>query len=350
MDSKGKVIDIGKVFRGLRIAIVLSLLISAILILLTLDSNSLKNALNSIKPQIIIYLLITLFLSWLAAGLGLKIMITTIGGNLTLKEGIVLYLSGSFISYVTPFATGGGPFQVYLLHKKGINIGQATMVILTQFVLRIIFFTFAGTIFLLFFNHLISPGAVPPYIFYLAFGTGFLITTSLIIFSLVPRITDKIVGKLFKIDKLRNFVKNNYKAKKLLAKIRIEIREFHESMELLSQYKLKLLLSGLCTFFYWSTLFMVIPLILIGLGLEPHFFRAYVMQTIFNLVIPYMPTPGASGIAEVGFASVFISFIPKGLIGIVTILWRFITFYLILIIGGFFALRELGWKRRKKHG
>ncbi len=350
MDSKRKVIDIKKVFKGLRIAILLSLLISTVLILLTLDRDSLTKALSSIRPQMIIYLLILLLLNWIVAGLRFKIMITTIDSKISLLEGIVLYLSGSFISSVTPFATGGGPFQVYLLHKKGINIGQATMVILTQFVLRIIFFTTASTIFLIFFNHFISPGAVPPYIFYLAFGTGFIVTTSLIIFSLVPRITDRLVNKLFKIKRLKRFVKNNYKAKKIMAKIRIEIREFHESMELLGQYKFKLLLSGLCTFVYWSTLFMIIPIILTGLGLEPHFFRAYIMQTIFNLVIPYMPTPGASGIAEVGFASVFISFIPKGLIGIVTILWRFITFYLILVIGGFFVLRELGWKRRKGHG
>ena len=90
---------------------------------------------------------------------------------------------------------------------------------------------------------------------------------------------------------------------------------------------------------------MVIPLILNGLGLEPHYLKSYVMQTIYYLVIPYMPTPGSSGIAELGFASLFISFIPGGLIGLVTFIWRFITFYLHLFVGGVFAFKEMGWKR-----
>jgi len=136
----------------------------------------------------------------------------------------------------------------------------------------------------------------------------------------------------------------------LIVKGREELREFHKSMELLAHHKLKVLLAIISTVVYWSSLFLIIPVILKGLGYEPYYLKSYVMQTIFNMVIPYMPTPGASGVAEVAFASIFISFIPKGIIGIVTFLWRFITFYFILIIGGFFALRELGWKRRKSNG
>src|SRR5690554_459474 len=349
MASNSRLIDIKTVFGGLKIAILLSLLISAILILMTLDVDSFGKAIESINPGILLSILVLLLLNWFAAGLGFKIMTTTVGEKITLLEGVIIYLAGSFISYVTPFATGGGPFQVYLLHKKGINYGQATMVILTQFVLRILFFTCSSFVFLLFFNNLISPGVVPPYIFYLAFGAGFLITTSLILFSLIPGITDRLFNALFKINRFRNYVKKSYKAKKILVKIRIEIREYHESMKLLSNNKLKLFLSLLCTITYWSTLFMIIPFILIGLGLEPHFLQSYIMQTIFHLVIPYMPTPGASGIAELGFASVFISFIPRGIIGIVMIMWRFITFYFILIVGGILALKELGWKRRRKN-
>ncbi len=348
--ERAYVLDIDKVFKGLKITISISLLFSAILIVFTLDNESLIKALNSVSIFALLQIIALLIINFVAAGLGFKIMVSATGNYIKLFDGIKLFLAGAFISNVTPMATGGGPFQVYFLHKKGINLGQSTMVILTQFLLRIFFFTIMSLFFLIFFNDAISPGILPDYIFYIGFGTGFIIAISLILLSIVPSISENLISLLFKIKKVKGFVQKNYKVKRLIVKGREELKEFHQSMELLTHHKVKVLFAIISTVIYWSSLFLIIPVILKGLGYDPHYLKAYVMQTIFNMVIPYMLTPGASGVAEVGFASIFIAFIPKGIIGIVTFLWRFITFYFILIIGGFFALRELGWKRRKSNG
>ncbi|MFW6287273.1 MAG: lysylphosphatidylglycerol synthase transmembrane domain-containing protein [bacterium] len=348
--QESNVVNTRKIFKGLKIAISVSLLFSAILILMTLDEEALLRALNSVSVIVLIKIAGLMMINFIAAGSGLKIMVSATGNYIRLIDGVKLYLAGAFISNVTPMATGGGPFQVYFLHKKGINLGQSTMVVLTQFILRIFFFTISSLIFLIFFNDAISPGILPDSVFYVAFGVGFLIAISLILFSIVPGISESLINLLFRVKKLRKFVKNNYKIKRLIAKGRKELHEFHQSMELLVHHKGKVFLAAITTIVYWSSLFLIIPTILNGLGYDPHYLKSYVMQTIFNLVIPYTPTPGASGVAEVGFASLFISFIPRGIIGIVTFLWRFITFYLLLIIGGVFALKEMGWKRSKSNG
>lgn len=340
-------LDSSKIFKGLKIAITLSLLFSAFLILMTLDQETLVYAINSLNPIIILEILVLLLINFIAAGLEFTITVSLTGNHISIFEGIKLYLAGAFISNVTPMSTGGGPFQIYFLHKRGINIGQATMVVLTKFLLRLFFFTTASIVFFVCFNNLISPGVLPRSVFYLGLGIGFVIAISLILFSIVPSISDKLISLLFKIKKLKSFIQGNYKIKKFIVKGRKELREFHKSMKLLTEHKGKLALVALSTVLYWSSLFMIIPVILRGFGYNPNYLRAYVMQTIFNMIIPYFPTPGASGAAELGFASIFVSFIPRGIIGIVTLLWRFVTFYLILIIGSFFALRELGWKRRK---
>lgn len=346
-ENRNNALDAKNIFKGLKIAISLSLLFSAILILMTLDQETFIKAINSVSPLIIIEISFLMFINFIAAGLEIKIMVSLTGNNLSIKEGIKLYLAGSFISNVTPMATGGGPFQIYFLHKRGINIGQATMVILTKFLLRLFFFSTASLVFFIFFNDFILPGILPDFVFYIALALGFIIAISLIIFSIVPAFSDKLITLLFKIGKLKSFIQSNYKIKKIIVKGRKELREFHQSMKLLVEHKSKVLLAAMSTVLYWSSLFLIIPVILKGLGYEANVIRSYVMQTLFNLVIPYMPTPGASGMAEIGFASIFISYIPRGIIGIVTFLWRFVTFYFILIIGGYFALRELGWKRRK---
>ena len=340
-----KNIDKKNIMRGLRFAVIVSLLISAAIILFTMDKETLNRLLEEINLRFLIYLLLVMCGSWFFAGLRLKILVNTIGDKISIIDSIIVYLGGSFVSFVTPFATGGGPFQVYFLHKKGVKIGRSSTVIVIQFVLRLFFFGTLTPIFLIFFNWAISPGAIPGYIFYSAFGFGILFSIGIILFSLVPEILNKIIRMVLSIDKLKQFIKNNRKAKRFLVKARRELREFRESLKILVQNKIKLFQAALCTVAYWGLMFLVMPLVLIGLGLEPNFIRAFVMQTIIYLILPYMPTPGASGFAEVGFASLFIVFIPKNMIGLVTFGWRIYTFYLVLLVGGIIALKEINSNR-----
>ncbi|MFW6268734.1 MAG: lysylphosphatidylglycerol synthase transmembrane domain-containing protein [Bacillota bacterium] len=333
MSEQNKVIDKSKIIHGLRFAIIISLLISAIIILITVDEEALKRIINVLNYKFVLTLFLIMFFNWFFAGLRLRIMAKAIGEDLKLIDCIIIYLSGAFVSHVTPFASGGGPFQVYFLHKKGVQVGKSSMIIVIQFILRLFFFGIITPIFIIFFSDRISSGIVPPYLFYLAFGSGILISAGIIIFTLVPQILNKLIKLLLRVNTLNKFIKNSFKAKKWMVKARKELEEFRESLSILIGNKKALVWGGLCTIVFWSLLFMVIPVILKGLGAEPYYFRAYVMQTIFYLILPYMPTPGASGIAEIGSASLFVAFIPGKLVGLVTFGWRLFTFHLVLLIG-----------------
>mgnify|MGYP006289883565 CR=1 FL=1 len=341
---KAKVIDKKTIIRGLRFTVIVSLIFSTAIIFFTIDLEALDKLIDKIKYRYLFYMLLAMIGNWLFAGLRLKLLVSTIGDYISLLDSIIVYLGGSFVSFVTPFASGGGPYQVYFLHKKGVNVGKSSTVIVIQFVLRLFFFGTLTPVFFIFFNNSISAGAIPNYIFYLAFGMGMLISVAIIILTLIPEVMDKLINLILSIKKLNNFIKNNYKAKKYLVKSRRELREFRESLLILSKNKLRLFVASFYTIIYWSLIFMIMPLILKGMGLEPNFFKAYVMQTIIYLILPYMPTPGASGVAEVGFASLFVAFIPKSIVGIVTFGWRLYTFYLILLVGGTIAIYEINRK------
>lgn len=339
------IVDKNKILNGLKFAIIVSIFISAVIIFITIDEGAVQKILGILNVKYILILFMIMFLNWFFAGLRLKIMVGAVGERISLKDCIIIYLSGAFVSHVTPFASGGGPFQVYFLHKKGVQVGKSSMVIVIQFVFRLFFFGTLAPIFLIFFNETISPGVIPIYIFYLAFGSGILISVGIILFTLVPHISNKLIGYILKINRLKKFIKHSFKAKRLMVRARREIEEFRNSLTILSQNKKALFLGALYTIIFWSLMFMVIPVILQGMGVTPNFFRAYVMQTIFYLILPYMPTPGASGIAEVGSASLFVAFIPSQLVGLVTFGWRLFTFHLVLLVGGIFALREIGKSR-----
>lgn len=345
MQNNENRIDRQTIFKGLRLAVILSLIISAIIIIITIDENTLERVIINMELKYIWIILGLMVINITAAGQRLKVMVSKIGTTLPLLDCMIIHISGAFVSNVTPFASGGGPFQIYFLHKKGVNVGKASTVVVTNFLFRLFYFGLLTPIFLIFYNDYISAGVLPKYIFYFAFGMGILISAGIILLTLVPEIGDKLTDYILGINKIHNLIKNSYRAKRWLVTTRREVRDFRKSLNILKDNKTALFWGAFYTIIFWSSLFMVMPVILISFGAEPRFLQAYIMQTIFYLMLPYTPTPGASGIAEVGFASIFVAFIPSNILGLVTFGWRLFTFYLILVVGGIFALREISKKR-----
>src|SRR6056297_2986417 len=177
---KAKTIDKQTIIKGLRFTVIVSLIFSAAIIFYTIDLEALDKLIDKIKYRYLLYMLLVMMTNWLFAGLRLKLLVTTIGDTISLMDSIVVYLGGSFVSFVTPFASGGGPYQVYFLHKKGVNVGKSSTAIVTNFLLRLFYFGVLTPIFLIFFNEYISAGVLPDYIFYLAFGMGVLISVGII--------------------------------------------------------------------------------------------------------------------------------------------------------------------------
>jgi uncharacterized protein (TIRG00374 family) len=64
-----------------------------------------------------------------------------------------------------------------------------------------------------------------------------------------------------------------------------------------------------------------------------------VLQTVFFFILSSVPIPGGSGVAEIGFASIFTHMVPGSLLGVYVSLWRLFTYYLMLLVGAgtFFA-------------
>src|SRR6056297_1737357 len=345
MKSQQKTIDRKTLYRGLRIAVILSLIISTIIIIITIDEDTLQRVLKNLEPKYILIILGLLLINIIAAGQRIRVMIKSIDRPLSLMDCMIIHISGAFVSNVTPFSSGGGPFQIYFLHKKGVNVGKASTAVVTNFLLRLFYFGILTPIFLIFFNEYISAGVLPDYIFYLAFGMGVLISVGIILLTLIPKIGDKLTDYVLNINKINNFIKKSYKAKRWLVKSRRELRDFRRSFGILRKNKKSLFWGDFYTIVFWSSMFMIMPVVLMSFGAEPHFLQAYIMQTIFYLMLPYSPTPGASGVAEIGFASLFVAFIPSDIVGLVTFGWRLFTFYTILVIGGIFALREISKRR-----
>ncbi|MFW6281998.1 MAG: lysylphosphatidylglycerol synthase transmembrane domain-containing protein [bacterium] len=331
-------------FKGIRYTIIIGLIISTILNLRLLNRAKLLKAVNNFHPIIFLDLIIILFLSWVVAGLRIKFLVDSIGHKISLKKCMLIFLEARFVSHVTPFATGGGPFQIYFLKKVGLDTAEASTVVLIQFVLRVLFLSLSTLLCLTIFSSAIDSEIIPESIFYILFSLILflvILTTILIIF---PGIMHKFINLVFSNEIIRRHLKNSYKIRKMIVRLKQEIFNFRKSFSLISQERWSLAAAGVCTVSYWLLIFSIAPIIFIGFGQPPNFIYSFVMQVLFFFIQPFMPTPGAAGIAELGFASLFISFLPNNIIGLVTIIWRFFTYYIELLIGGFLVIKTIGKK------
>jgi uncharacterized protein (TIRG00374 family) len=55
------------------------------------------------------------------------------------------------------------------------------------------------------------------------------------------------------------------------------------------------------------------------------------------MIVP--STPGGSGIAELGAATIFSVFVDAPILGVTVISWRALTYYMNILIGGFISLK-----------
>jgi uncharacterized protein (TIRG00374 family) len=83
----------------------------------------------------------------------------------------------------------------------------------------------------------------------------------------------------------------------------------------------------------WTCRYSVITLLVLGLGYPADLVLFFFLQWVVFTLMGLFPTPGAVGGAEISFALIFRGFVPSGAIPIITGAWRFLTFYLIMIVG-----------------
>ncbi|MDE5546412.1 MAG: flippase-like domain-containing protein, partial [Anaeroplasmataceae bacterium] len=240
-----------------------------------------------------------------------------------------------FFNGITPFASGGQPFQIYSYRKIGVSLHRASGIILMNFVICQIAVILLCIGSLFFFNELthgvtylkvmVIVGLVMNFLIFALFSSVGLSKT-------IRRILSKLVGwflnlKIFK-GKLSRYVSafDEYCA------------GAQATFKALLSQKLKFftcilfkLLGLLC---YYSIPFFI--LLSLGIEVAPSNLALVIAMTTFSIAMTcYIPTPGATGGIEFAFRQLFVTVIPTISGSIATsglLLWRFITYYFLMLV------------------
>jgi len=245
-----------------------------------------------------------------------------------------------FLGAVTPFQTGGGPAQIYMLWRQGAKLSEVMLISIVNLAATLIFFmtsTIAAAVLLPadFFGENFTP--VLHFSFLIIGG----IVASLLGLLLFPQTVLGLLRRLLHLLPLRSQAFATIR-ERVLQTLTRETQRFHETFRLiLRQRKWLLLVTVLATQVLFANKYLMGYVIARTLGQEVPFGIFIGLQVIQLFMIYYAPTPGASGVAELSSVWLMSKVLPPQMLLIYALLWRFVTTMVGAIIGGVVLLREI---------
>lgn len=312
-------------------------IVSLVIVFAFLMSNDkldqLVKAIHQIKPTFILMAMGCMVSYWLLESIILHKLIHHTDSSLSFKESVRITLAGQFFNNVTPFASGGQPMQLYMLHKNEVSVGEGASVLTKKFIVYqavLVVYTLMVIVFgaKFFLSHI-------PNFTYLGL-IGFALNV-IVIMALV------LIGWNYKLTKgmmirLSRFVRRRFKNKKMnrfCTKTLKQMTVFHEQMRK-SKETFRTWMSIVFYTLIQHTFYFSIPLV-IGYGFQlPHLSILYMIgaAAFVSMVTAFIPLPGAALGAEGSFYLVYQMFFPSNIVVAALLIWRLCTYYLPLFVGG----------------
>ena len=239
-----------------------------------------------------------------------------------------------FFNGVTPFASGGQPAQIYFLKTQGINLPTSTSIVIQNFVIYQAVLIIYGLIAItlnLFFDFFPKVVILKQFIV-----LGFIINTAVMVFLFTisyarksnKYLLEKIINILYKIKIIKYRIRT-------INKLNQTIDKFYESAKKIRKNKkvfIKCFLYNLISF----PILYSIPLILLystGDYNSLNIITSIVACSYVMIIGSFVPIPGGTGGLEYAFIKFYGNYISGYVLSTVMVMWRFITYYLGMILG-----------------
>jgi uncharacterized protein (TIRG00374 family) len=276
-------------------------------------------------------------LGWVLDAVRIQILAAALGGQVGFLTALRITLVGAFAACVTPFDTGGEPLQVYLLHKQGFEPGESTAIVTLKSLISAMARLFLVLLIPAWYLIRRRAWALPKGL-ETALYIGLLVYISFfglgVFFAAYPEYIRVIMDKILNNKFMSKFISKST-ADTVMEHVEKGVRDFRAALTMfLRERRSTLILISILSLITWAIAFFIPILILQGLGVAPPFAETMAIAGIFYLAAAYAPTPGSSGAAELSLAALFGSIVPFPLLGVFVLLWRSITYYLTLIVGG----------------
>lgn len=315
----------------------LLLLVVTILVLFLSLKDNYKEIFSILKTLNKWWLLISFLLIvsyWFFKAIALNAIAKKFKGDFKFRKSFKLILEINFFNAITPFSSGGQPFEIYSLRKQKIKMADCTTIVIQQFVVYQIALVLLGIIAIISNHifHIFPNNGLLKNLVTLGFILNTLVTIVLFLLAFTKKTNKFIINKVINLLHKLKIVKNKEKQTEKFNKY---INELYDGTKLLLKNKLSFL-GMIFINFVGLICFYLVPLTILYStgdytsfnGLKSIISSAYVM-----LMGSFVPIPGGTGGLEFGFIKFYGNFIKGSILTAIMITWRFITYYIPMIVG-----------------
>lgn len=318
-----------------KINIIILIFVSLLIMFLIMKDNF-NEILDNLINANILYLfvaLIFMILSVLFQSFSMHLYLKELDENYKFKDTFTLMFSALFFNAITPFSSGGQPFQVYLLNKQGIKISESTNALLQNFLSYQLALITLGTIAIIInhFMEIIPNTSLLRHIVIIGFIVNVIVLGLIIYLGKAKKLNTKMFNKIFNFIFSLKFIKNREELKEKANK---KIDEFYESGNYFKNNKYILLKAYSYNLVSLIILYIIPLFIFFSIKVyDINILESIVCSSYTYFVGSFVPIPGGTGGLEYGFIEFFRVFSNATLISTCMILWRFVTYYLSMILG-----------------
>lgn len=239
-----------------------------------------------------------------------------------------------FFNAITPFSSGGEPFQIYTLKKSGVSVSNGTNVIMQSTILHQLSMIFLLVLALVL-NSLLHICEINSYLSILlivSFIINLLVLILLFVFAYVKKLDKWLISKTTSLLFKLKIVKDKNKTKE---KWMASIDNFYEGSKSLFKDKKRF-----CKLLFFNVIglmsLFIVPLVVLFSFNNYHAFdgiTALVLTIFTSFISSFVPLPGATGGQEYLFFLLFGYYVEQPMLSSLLIMWRFLTYYLPMIVG-----------------
>ena len=329
--------------KGLIIFILLAFGMGAIIIFKSVDNNTIHSLLAANKLKLLLALFVVFF-AWICDAGRFCALAFAAHEHVSFSLGLVLNWLNYFGSAVTPMQSGGGPFQVYALYKKGVPVGKGIAITLMRTMLTILILTLSVPVALMLDPDILEGSpflkGVVFYVFIVILLTWAFVVFTILKPDLIKKLSRVIVMWLSRFK----FFNSKRTVIKIIQWLDKEIDNYILNFRLVFHSgKIWLSIAAILSVFHLLALFTVLPVLMSAVGLPFKYIQTIAVQAVFMFILYFIPTPGASGVAEGGGALLYSILMPENMAGIMSIICRFFTDYISIFMGVVVVIKMLGW-------
>jgi uncharacterized protein (TIRG00374 family) len=331
-----------RILRGLVTFVVLT--VAGLSALFMYSAGSAAQVLESLSLGFLVLALGAAVLDLLIGAVRYQIFLRRIRPGTSLWLPIRADLANRFMGAITPSQTGGGPAQVFILHRGGIPIPDALSFLLINFLSTLVFFLVAGGFAAWIFRTRFPDGAFHVFVQYGL--VAFAVCLAVMLAGLLrPAWIARPMESL-----ARRFGHHSRPGLRILARGcaagAAGVDQYREACtRFIRDAPWLPVASFALTVVLYLNKFTLGWLVMRGLGVEGGYMITVALQALLHFLLYVAPTPGGSGIAEITTAALMAMLMPAHLLAPFAMAHRFFMVYLPASVGAFVIMDELRPRR-----